>query len=261
MKNKNFDWSTTSPLNAWQILLAVFGPSTFAFLGFHRVLPIIVNDGIPPVLGWGIIAGIMLAILTMLAFMLLVHDARKLNISLKARLCLNRVSGKQWIFYLALALLLIVFTSIIQPILPKVWQALGIVPPEYYPFFLRGLDPVTTSSDQLSPGLPLLGAYWLLPIMAIVLALNILAEDFYFRAWLMPKMSWMGRPTWIVNGLLFAFYHTFQLWLLPILLMASLTFAFVVWHSKSILPSLILHFVLNFLFSILGMVALIAGLS
>lgn len=111
------------------------------------------------------------------------------------------------------------------------------------------------------PTPPLLGAYWLLPIMAIVLALNILAEDFYFRAWLMPKMSWIGRPTWIVNGLLFAFYHTFQLWLLPILLLASLIFAFVVWHSKSVVPSLVLHFVLNFLFSILGMLALITGLT
>ncbi|MDH5231226.1 MAG: CPBP family glutamic-type intramembrane protease [Gammaproteobacteria bacterium] len=242
-------------------MLAVFGPSAFAFFGFHWVLPRVVNDGISPILGWGIIAGIMLAILTLLAFMLLTHDARKLNISLKARLCLTRVSTKQWIYYLLLALLLMLFASIIQPTLAKIWQALDFVPPEYYPFFLRGVDPAATPLEQLSPGLPLLGAYWLLPIMAIVLALNILAEDFYFRAWLMPKMSWIGRPTWIVNGFLFAFYHTFQLWLLPILLLASLIFAFVVWHSKSIVPSLVLHFVLNFLFSILGMLALITGLA
>ena len=97
--------------------------------------------------------------------------------------------------------------------------------------------------------------------MALVLALNILAEDFYFRVWLLPKMAWMGRFAWIVNGLLFALYHTFQLWLLPILLLASLTFAFVVWHSKSVIPSLVLHFVLNFLFSMLGMLALILGVA
>jgi membrane protease YdiL (CAAX protease family) len=99
----------------------------------------------------------------------------------------------------------------------------------------------------------------MLPFMAIVLALNILAEDFYFRVWLLPKMAWMGESAWIVNGLLFAFYHTFQLWILPILLLASLTFAFVVWHSRSVIPSLVLHFILNFLFSMFGILALIFG--
>lgn len=78
---------------------------------------------------------------------------------------------------------------------------------------------------------------------------------------MLPRMAWMGRGTWIANGVLFALYHTFQLWLLPVLLIASLTFAYVVWHSRSVIPSLVLHFVLNFLFSIVGMAALIMGIT
>lgn len=259
MQEKYFDWSTAKQLKTPQILLAVFGPSALAFTGFHVVLPRIVVAGVPPILAWSLVAGVLLAILVVLAGVLLVREARQLGVSLKARLCLNRVTARQWALYITLALFLAIVTHLIQQVLPAIWQAIGFQPPDYYPFFLRGVDPATTPPDQLSPGFSLHGAYWFMPLMAIVLALNILAEDFYFRVWLMPKMAWMGRLSWIVNGLLFAFYHTFQLWLLPILLLASLLFAFVVWDSKSVIPSLALHLVLNFVLSLLGMFTLIMG--
>ncbi|MDD5058293.1 MAG: CPBP family intramembrane metalloprotease [Sideroxydans sp.] len=261
MQENKLDWSKTQQLSIPQILLAVFGPSAVAFTGFHLVLPRMVAAGTPPLIAWPLVAGVMLAILVALALALLVRDARQSGVSLKTRLCLNRVSGRQWILYVALALLVLAGSALIQPMLPAIWQSIGFQPPSYYPFFLRGIDPAATPPDQLSPGLPLYHAYWMLPLMAIVLALNILAEDLYFRAWLLPKMSWMGKASWIVNGLLFAFYHTFQLWLLPILLLASFGFAFVVWHSKSVIPSLALHFVLNFLFGMLGMLGLILGVT
>lgn len=261
MQENYFDWSKAHQLTLPQILLAVFGPSAFAFAGFHLALPRMVAAGMPPLVAWPLVAGVMLAVLVALALTLLVRDARQLGVSLKTRLCLNRVSARQWILYVALALLVLAGSALIQPLLLAVWQSIGFQPPAYYPFFLRGIDPATTPPEQLSPGLQLYHAYWMLPFMATVLALNILAEDFYFRAWLLPKMSWMGKISWIVNGLLFAFYHTFQLWLLPILLLASLGFAFVVWHSKSVIPSLALHFVLNFLFGMIGMLALILGVA
>ncbi|MBT5072489.1 MAG: CPBP family intramembrane metalloprotease, partial [Kordiimonadaceae bacterium] len=46
---------------------------------------------------------------------------------------------------------------------------------------------------------------------AMTLFLNILTEEFYFRAYLLPKLSKYGNLSWVINGGLFALYHSFQL--------------------------------------------------
>lgn len=257
MEEKTFDWMKTEQLSFLSLLMAVFGPSAFAFWGFHRVLPYLVDAGMPPLLAWPTVAGTMLFIFSFIAIYLLVVDAGKLGIPIRARLCLQPVSIKKWILYVTIALIMMGLVSLIQIKLPAIWDSLGVKIPDYMPFFLKGIDPTTTPVEQFSPGFEIRGAYWLIPFMAIVLFLNIVVEDLYFRAWLLPKMARYGNFAWVMNGILFALYHTFQIWLLPILLLASLSFAFVVWDSKSIIPSLVLHFFLNFVFAILGMLSIV----
>ena len=59
--------------------------------------------------------------------------------------------------------------------------------------------------------------------------------------------------------ILFALYHTFQLWLFPMLVIISLSITLTVYLSKSILPAFALHFIANFILSILGILALVFG--
>ena len=259
--NTTFEWDKSKQLSHIQILIAVFLPSAIGFIGFHGVVPWLVDDQqVPPLLAWSYTAMGMLALLVGGAIVLLYREAKELKISLKARLMLENVTVKKWVLYIVIALVMMgVIGGVLQPLMPLFWDMIGFTPPEYYPFFLRGLDPMNTPMEVLSPGFPLQGEYGLLPLIAVVLALNIFAEDLYFRAWLLPKMSWLGRMSWVYNGVLFALYHTFQLWMLPILLVATLTFAYVVWDSRSVLPSLVLHFILNFSMSILGILMLIAS--
>ena len=40
---------------------------------------------------------------------------------------------------------------------------------------------------------------------------NFLGEELYFRAYLMKKIAFLGNATWIVNSLLFATYHLWQI--------------------------------------------------
>ena len=40
---------------------------------------------------------------------------------------------------------------------------------------------------------------------------NFLGEELYFRGYLMKKVAFLGRATWIVNSLLFAIYHFWQI--------------------------------------------------
>ena len=57
----------------------------------------------------------------------------------------------------------------------------------------------------------------------------------------------------------FAMYHTFQLWLFPMIFALSLATALTVYLSKSISPAIITHFVANFLISVIGIIAIVVG--
>lgn len=86
---------------------------------------------------------------------------------------------------------------------------------------------------------------------------RVLCMAFTARAWLLPKMAWLGPWSWVINGSVFALYHSFQIWLLPVLLVASLFFAFVVYHSKSIWPAMLAHLAGNLVFSLFGLAVLV----
>lgn len=260
--NPSFDWQKTSQLSLVQLLLAVFLPSAFAFTGFHFVLPALVAGGMPPIVAWPVVASLMLLVLVGLGVFFLRREASELNISLWQRLCFKSLSLKQWGLYLLIIIAGLAVSLAVQGLVVPFMNLTGLTVPAYMPFFLNPtINPATAEMSVVSPGLPLLGAYWLLPLIAVTLLLNILAEELYFRAWMLPKLSSWGHWGWIANGVLFACYHTFQIWLLPVLVVASLFFAFVIYHSQSLWPSLVAHLVANFLLSILGILLLVMGLA
>ncbi|MFC2169853.1 lysostaphin resistance A-like protein, partial [Acidobacteriota bacterium] len=136
----------------------------------------------------------------------------------------------------------------------------GLTIPDYAPFFLNPtINPADADPSVISPGLPLKGQFVMIPLMAIALLLNIMAEELYFRAWILPKLSKYGNIGWVINAVLFALYHSFQLWLLPVILVGSLIWAFIIYKSKSIWPALVGHLVGNFLLTILGVLMMILG--
>lgn len=255
-----FNWSDTKQLKPLEILLAFILPSSFAFFGFRVVLPWLVNSGYPKVLMWGIVASIMLFIFALIGFFFIHKEAKKLNISLKERLLIKKVSKKQWLICLAILIVGIVSAQVISPFINSFIELTGLSIPNYMPFWLDPtINPMETDIEILSPNYSLKNNYTIVIVMAITLILNILVEEIYFRAWLLPKMQSLGKWSWVVNGFLFALYHTFQLWLFPILVIISLSITLTVYLSKSILPALTIHFIANFLLSIIGILALVFG--
>ena len=255
---KTFDWNKTKQLKPLEILLAFIIPSTFAFFGFRIVLPWLVNSGYPKVLMWGIVASIMLLVFAIIGFYLIRKEAKKLNISLKERLLIKKVSKKQWLICLGIMIFGIVLAQIFSPFIPAFIELTGLSIPDYMPFWLDpSINPIETDLEILSPNYSVKNNYVLVIVMAVTLILNILVEEIYFRAWLLPKMQSLGKWNWVINGLLFALYHSFQLWLFPILIVISLSITLTVYLSKSIIPAFTIHFIANFLLSILGILFLV----
>lgn len=202
----------------------------------------------------------MLLVFVVLALILLRAEAKQLDIPLTTRMCLKKLSVKQWLGYIGIMIVGLFIAMISVQFVEPFMNVTGLTIPDYMPFFLNpAINPAEADPSVISPGFPLKGKFVLIPLMAVTLLLNILAEELYFRAWMLPKLSTYGNFGWIMNGTLFAFYHTFQLWLLPMILVGSLTWAFVIYKSRSIWPAMAGHLVGNFLFSILGILMLVLG--
>jgi membrane protease YdiL (CAAX protease family) len=167
---------------------------------------------------------------------------------------------KKWMICLGIMVIGIILSSVISPAVAFFTKLPGLSIPDYMPFWLDpSINPMETDIEILSPGYPLKGNIILVVVMSVTLLLNIIAEEVYFRAWLLPKMQSFRNWSWVINGLLFALYHTFQLWLFPMLLIVSLATALTVFISRSILPALVTHFIANFLLGILGILILVFG--
>ena len=202
--DSNFDWSKLKQLNTIHTLLAFFIPSGFAFFGFRFVLPWTVEIGFPKILMWGIIASIMLLIFVMVGFLLNKKEAEAINVSIVKRLLLKKIGVKQWLICLGIMIIGIIISFGMSPAVEIFKKLPGLSIPDYMPFWLNpSIDPVHSDLEILSPNYPLKGNYLVLIIMAITLLLNILAEEIYFRAWLLPKMQKFGKWSWILNGFFF----------------------------------------------------------
>jgi len=256
----NFDWSKLKQLNVFQVILAFLLPSGFAFFGFRLILPWTVDNGFPKVLMWGVIASIMLLIFVIIGFILIKKEAKANNISIADRLLIKRLGIKQWFICLGIMIIGIILSFAFSTLVEYFKELPGLSIPDYMPFWLNpSIDPMKTDMEILSPHYALKGNYLVVVIMSICLLLNILAEEIYFRGWLLPKMQKFGKWSWVLNGFLFALYHSFQLWLFPMIFVLSLAAALTVYLSKSILPAFLTHIVANFLLSILGIIALVFG--
>jgi uncharacterized protein len=73
-------------------------------------------------------------------------------------------------------------------------------------------------------------------------------EEAYFRGFLLPRMpSRFGRAAPVVHTVLFALYHVWSLWLTPSRILGVLPLTYISLRTRSILPAIVAHVVLNFI--------------
>jgi CAAX protease family protein len=84
-------------------------------------------------------------------------------------------------------------------------------------------------------------------VLAILLSggLAPLAEEAYFRDYLLPRMRRWGSLAPVVNALLFGLYHFFTPWNLPAVFVAFVPIAFVVQARKNFRIGLVVHAMFN----------------
>lgn len=78
------------------------------------------------------------------------------------------------------------------------------------------------------------------------------AEELYFRGYLLSRMNRYGKYAFVINTVLFSFYHFWQPYVYFTLLLALLPMMYLVWKTKSLQLATITHCLLNCVGAILS---------
>ena len=79
-----------------------------------------------------------------------------------------------------------------------------------------------------------------------------LVEEFYFRAYLLPRMASFGKSAVLMNTVLFSFYHFWQPYIYLTLILSLLPMVWLVWKTKDIRLAILTHCLLNITGAILS---------
>ncbi len=72
-----------------------------------------------------------------------------------------------------------------------------------------------------------------------------LAEELYFRGYLLPRMKVWGNSAFVINALFYSLYHFWQPYVCITLFLALLPMTFAAWKTKNLKLAIITHCVLN----------------
>jgi len=84
-------------------------------------------------------------------------------------------------------------------------------------------------------------------------------EEFYFRSYLLPRMSALKGWAPLVGTVLFALYHFWSPWLVLVRVIAILPMAYAIWWKKNVWIGVVSHCLLNLVADSLFAIPLVFG--
>lgn len=220
------------PMGVTESLVYAGVPALLLFLATRVVIPALyLNTNLPLVVCWFVAGGAVVFLPMFLASLVLYRrEGNPWTASVfAARMRLNVWNrGILWQTVCALCAVL-VSTAAILKVTSVIWPAFSARP----------------SFLEISPLAP--GDMWILGAWVPLFLLNILGEGIYWRGVVFPRQeACFGRWTWLAHGLSWWVFHVaFGASLLLILAPIIFVTSYVVQKTRSTLPDLIIHGVVN----------------
>lgn len=80
----------------------------------------------------------------------------------------------------------------------------------------------------------------------ILLIFNVLGEELWWRGYILPRQELThGNKAWIVQGILWAFFHIYKWWEVPAMILPALVVPFMAQRRHSTTPGIVMHYLLN----------------
>ena len=156
-------------------------------------------------------------------------------VTMKDRLRFRRMSLPAWRITLPFLVLYLLAGLVLSVLAQFVYERLGFWPP--------GADIPLTN----------------IPFTLIVLVANVIGEEFWWRGYILPRQELAyGKSAWIVNGLLWSFFHLFKWWAVPFMILKHWMIPFVAQRTKNTAAAALIHFVSNGIGVLLSILPLLA---
>lgn len=165
--------------------------------------------------------------------------------SLAGRFRLRRMTGRDWLYTLALFLAMVVFQVALGFTAKWLTQFRLFAPPE---FLIPAVDPRIPHQivTDVFMGIPLKGQWWIAGLYFLALIFNIFGEEFWWRGYILPRQELaLGSWTWVVHGSFWTLFHVFWKWNLLILLPVCLSLSYVVYKRKNTWIGIVTHMMFN----------------
>lgn len=236
---------TIKPMPFWQALLYFGLPALLFRISLYNVTPLLVQMGLTPFEASAVTLTVPAAILFAAAFGFYKWDGYPISWShIKTRFRLVRMNGKDWLWAIGgfiLTFLSIGVLAFTEQILLKTLPA--IAPPEFFPVWLK---PGTTFSMGLFEefiGAPLKGNWGVAALFFVMLFFNIVGEELWWRGYILPRQEVVhGHWTWVINGLLWLFWHVaFYPWRALALLPICLILPFIAQRRQNTWIAILIH--------------------
>ena len=158
-----------------------------------------------------------------------------------SRTRIKRLSPRVLAWSMGLGLVMFASTLIFSPLISKAVSG-GVLPiPDGIPDHINPVEQLSIARVKAQ-----LVAQGVLPLIPIVLLLNILAEEIFWRGMIFPRQELVyGERTFLVHGLIWAFSHLFQYWLLPPILVSSVALAYIYQRTGNTWTGILAHMLNN----------------
>jgi len=178
---------------------------------------------------------------------------------IKLRFRLHPISGRDWLWTAGLLVIYVGGPLLLSPTARWLASAIPLPIPEGLPHVL---DPrmAKTSIPTEFLGVGLRGSWGILLVYLVILLLNIVGEELWWRGYVLPRQELTHpRWAWLAHGILWTLFHTPFWWNLPSLLPSTLSLSFVAFRMKNTTPGIVVHLFnngLGFVTILLGVVGL-----
>jgi membrane protease YdiL (CAAX protease family) len=231
--------------------LLYFGiPALVFVVSVYYLIPFLMNQGITEFVSYSLSLLIPLILMLIASLVALRMEGYPLNWeSIKERFRLRKMDRSDWLWTLVSLIIMFVGAGIFG-VLGQLLVVHEIIPlPSKIPTAL--LDPTVDPANLLnvfytSLGPNARGNWWLVVFSLILLAFNIIGEEFWWRGLILPRQELVhGKYTWLVHGTMWALFHAFKYWSWLGLLPVTLALSFVAQKRRNTWPGIITHFVIN----------------
>ena len=224
------------PLKLYESLLFFLLPGFYGLFSFYVFFPMLIRWGISEEFAYGIHMLSVFLLLILVSIITLHREGLPFHWGILAeRLRIKRMDLKAWKWAIPFLFLSLLIGLLLNMLGGYVFEKIGFWPPD--------ADITLTN----------------IPFMLVVLVFNIFSEELLWRGVILPRQELThGKFAFLVNGILWSFFHLSKWWAIPFMLPRQWILPFVAQRTKNTTPGILMHFISNGISVLLTMIAIMS---